>query len=64
MSTVLTDVLPPKARKYAYAALSLAAVVYGAYTAAHGDWGQVVLSVIGTLTGATAASNTNTDDQP
>lgn len=55
----LTDVLPPKARKYAYAVVSLAALVYGAYTGAHGDWGQAVGSLIGSLVGATAASNTS-----
>ena len=59
----LIDVLPPRARKYAYAALSLAAVVYGAYQTANGDWGQVAISVIGTLTGAVAASNVNSDEK-
>lgn len=59
----LVDVLPPKARKYAYAALSLGAIVYGAYQTANGDWGQVVVSVIGTLTGAVAASNVNSNKE-
>lgn len=61
MNNPLADALPPKVRKYAYAALSLGAIVYGAYQTANGDWGQVALSVIGTLTGALAASNTNGD---
>lgn len=59
MNTILTDVVPPKARKYVYAALTLGAVVYGAYQTANGDWGQVAVSVLGTLFGATAASNTD-----
>lgn len=55
----LTDVLPPQVRKYVYAILALAALVWSAYTASHGDWGQFVGSLIVSLTGATAASNTS-----
>lgn len=55
----LTDVLPPKARKYAYAALSLAVLGWSAYQASGGDWGNFVGGLLVSLTGATAASNTH-----
>ena len=58
MSNPLYDVIPAVARKYVYAALSLAAIVFGASQAADGDWAQLVGSLIVALTTATAASNT------
>jgi len=57
MSNPLTDVLPAKARKYAYAVLSLAALVLAGYQATEGDWLAFAIYLIGSLTGATAASN-------
>ena len=60
MSNPLYDVIPAKARKYVYAALTLAAIVFGAYQAADGDWAQLVGSLIVALTTATAASNVTT----
>ena len=57
----LADVLPAKVRKYVYALLALAAVVLAGYQATEGDWVQFAVYVVGALTGATAASNTNAE---
>jgi hypothetical protein len=59
MNTILTDVIPAAARKYVYAALFLASVVYGAYQAYDGDWTQVVGAVLAALGFGTATSNTD-----
>lgn len=56
-SNPLVDVVPAKARKYVYAALSLAALGWSLYQASDGDWKQLVGGLIVALTGATAASN-------
>lgn len=61
MTNPLTDVLPEKVRKYVYALLSLAALVFSAYQASDGDWVQLVGGLIAALTTATAASNTAVD---
>lgn len=61
MTNPLTDVIPAAARKYVYAVLALAAIVWSCYQAADGDWVQLVGGLIVALTGATAASNTNTE---
>jgi hypothetical protein len=53
----LTDLLPPKARKLAYAVLFVAAVVFSLYQAADGDWGTFVGSLLTAFLGLTAASN-------
>jgi hypothetical protein len=53
----LTDVIPAKARKYVYAALSLASLGLAGYQATQGDWLEFAVFVVGSLTGATAASN-------
>lgn len=58
----LTDVLPAKVRKIAYAVLFLAAIVFAAFQAADGDWVELVGGLITALLGATAASNTNTSE--
>lgn len=55
---MLTDVIPPKARKYVYAVIALAALVWGCYEASGGDWRLFVGGLIVALTHATAASNT------
>ena len=60
MSNILTDVIPAAGRKYVYAALSLAAIVWGAYQVSDGDWKSFVGGLIVALTTATAASNVNT----
>lgn len=55
---ILTDVIPARFRKYVYAALTLAALVWGVLEASNGDWKQFVGGLIVALTSATAASNT------
>lgn len=57
MSNPLTDVLPEQVRKYAYAVLFVASLVFAAFQAADGDWVQLVGGLIVALYGATAASN-------
>lgn len=54
----LTDILPPHLRRYVYAAAFLAAIVWGAWVAAGGDWGTFVAALVGTLVSGLAASNT------
>jgi hypothetical protein len=56
----LTDIIPAKARKYVYAVVALAALLFGAWQAAGGNWTVFAGSVLGGLVSATAASNTNT----
>ena len=55
---VLTDVIPAKHRKYVYAAVTLAALVWGAWEASQGDWQVFTGALIAALVTATAASNT------
>ena len=61
MNNPLTEVIPARARKYVYAALTLAAIVYGSYQVSGGDWKTFVGSLIVALTTATAASNPTTE---
>lgn len=58
MKNPLTDVLPPSARKYVYAGLSLASLLWGVYEVSEGDWKMFVGGVIVALVNGTAASNT------
>jgi len=60
MTNPLIDVIPAAARRYVYAAVALAALLFGAYQASDGDWAEFVGAVIATLVSATAASNTGT----
>jgi len=53
----LTDVLPPKARQYVYAAVTLAAIGWGAWQVSGGDWQEFAGALIAALVTATAASN-------
>lgn len=53
----LTDVLPPKVRKIAYAVLFVAALVFAAFQAAHGDWTSFVGGLITSLFSAMAGGN-------
>ncbi len=55
---ILTDVIPARYRRYVYAAVTLAALVWGAWEASQGDWQVFVGSLISALVTATAASNT------
>ena len=50
---------PPKVRRYVYAVLSLAALVWGVFEVSDGDWKKLVGGLIVALTTATAASNTS-----
>jgi hypothetical protein len=54
----LTELIPAAARKYVYALLALASLVYGAYQAADGDWKQTLIALAPVLVGGLAASNT------
>lgn len=54
----LTDVLPPKVRRYVYAVVTLAALVWSAWQFSGGDWQEFVGGLIAALVTATAASNT------
>lgn len=58
----LIDIIPAIARKYVYALLGLAALVWTVYQASEGDWRQFVGGLIVALTTATAASNTDRDE--
>ena len=58
----LMDVMSPKARKYFYACVSLAAFGWGIYVANNGDWRAIVPSVLGIAAGALAHANTNPVD--
>lgn len=60
----LTDVLPAKLRKYAYAVLFVAALVYALYQAADGDWATFTGSLLTSLLGLLAASNVKPKGTP
>ena len=60
MKNPLTEVLPERYRKVAYAVLFVAALVYAAYQTGDGDWLEAVGALLTSLLGATAASNTGT----
>ena len=58
---MLTDVIPPKARKYVYAVVALLALVYGAWQANDGNWGAAMASLLASVVNALAHGNTNPD---
>jgi hypothetical protein len=58
---ILTDVLPPKARKYAYAALTIGSIALGVYKASNGDWLEFSAGLLTALGFGTAASNVHPD---
>lgn len=64
----LTDLVPAKYRKYVYAVVAIAAFVYGAYTAANGDWRAMlpalITAALGALAHANTAAQTPTLDEP
>ena len=60
---VLTDVIPARYRRYVYAVVTLAALIWGAWEASQGDWQVFVGTLIGALVTATAASNTPSPEQ-
>lgn len=57
---MLTDILPPTARKYVYAILGLAALCLSAYQATQGDWLEFAGYVLGALGFGTARANVTT----
>lgn len=54
----LLDIFPPKQRKYVYALVSLASLLFGAWQASEGNFDVFIGSVFATLVTAMAASNT------
>lgn len=61
MNTFLTDIIPTKYRRYVYAVLALASVVWTVWQAAGGDWRQFAGGLFAALVSATAASNAADD---
>ena len=61
---VLTDIIPARARKYVYAAATLAAIVYGIWQANDGDWGETIGATILALVNAMAVANTRPEQTP
>lgn len=57
MSNPLTNALPAKYRKAAYAVAFVLSAAVTAYEAANGDWRAAVLPFLTTLTSALSASN-------
>lgn len=57
MSNPLTDVLPPRFRRYFYALLFVLSALLAAYQASDGNWVQGIAWAVAALGGATAASN-------
>lgn len=60
---MLTDILPARWRKYVYAVVALAALVWGVWQASGGDWQLFVGGLITALVTATAASNTPSPEE-
>lgn len=58
----LVDVLPPQVRKVLYAVLFVAALIFGLWQAAEGDWAEFVGGLLTSLLGLMAASNTGGSD--
>lgn len=58
----LVDIIPPKARRYVYGGLSLAALVYAAWEAAHHNWQVMLASLIGSGVTALAHANVAPED--
>ena len=54
---ILTDVIPPQARRYVYALVALASLVWAAYEASGGDWTNLIGGLIVSLSSAMAGSN-------
>jgi hypothetical protein len=56
--SLLTDLLPAKARKYVYAIAAAALFVYGLWEVSAGDVRSFVVSVVSALVATLAAANT------
>ena len=57
---LLTDVLPTNVRRYVYALVTLAAIVFGAWQASEGNTEVFIASLLAALTTGMATSNTGT----
>lgn len=55
----LNDALPARVRQVLYAVLFVAALAFAAYQASEGDWLLFASSLVTSLLGALAASNTS-----
>lgn len=64
MTPLFFEVIPAKARKYVYAAVALAMIVWGAWQAAEGDWKVAIGSLITTLVAGLAHGNVGAQDAP
>lgn len=62
-SNPLTDALPPRWRKIAYAVLFVASIVFTAWQFADGDWDQFVAGLFTALVSALATSNVRSHEQ-
>jgi hypothetical protein len=58
MTNPLTDLIPSKYRRYLYALLFVAGIVYAAYQSAGGNWGVAIGSLLAGLLGLNAHANT------
>jgi hypothetical protein len=59
MPNPLTDLIPPRYRKYVYAVAALVVIVWGAWQASGGDWGTFAGALAAAIfPGLLAASNT------
>lgn len=56
---MFTDIIPPKWRKYVYATVALAALVFGAWQASDGNWTEAVAALLAALVNGMAHGNTN-----
>ena len=54
----LTDVLPPQWRRALYAIVFVAALIFGLWQAAQGDWVEFVGALLASAVNLLAASNT------
>lgn len=52
------EAIPPKARLYVYAVLTLASLALAAYKAAEGDWLEFAAGLLGLLGFSTATTHT------
>ncbi len=58
---LLVDLIPAKYRRYLYAIVSAASVVFAAYQASDDDWREFAAGVIAAAVSALATANTNAD---
>ena len=59
MNDILT-LIPVKYRKYLYAAVAVAAFLFGIWQVSNGDWKQFVAALFAALVAETARQNTDT----